>query len=58
MKFYRVMAVSRRVFRDVANDKRSLVLLFLAPIFAMCIFGLAFSGDVEDVDVIIVNQDQ
>lgn len=58
MKFYRIMAVSRRVFRDVANDKRSLVLLFLAPIFAMCIFGLAFSGDVEDVNVIIVNQDQ
>ena len=58
MKFYRVMAVSRRVFRDVANDKRSLAMLFIAPIFAMCIFGLAFSGDVEDVDVIIVNQDQ
>lgn len=58
MKFHRVMAVSRRLFRDVANDKRTLTLLFLAPIFAMCIFGLAFSGDVEDVDVIIVNQDQ
>jgi ABC-2 type transport system permease protein len=52
------MAVSRRVFRDVANDKRSLGMLFLAPIFAMCVFGLAFSGDVEDVNVIIVNQDQ
>lgn len=58
MKFYRIIAVSRRVFRDVANDKRSLAMLFIAPIFAMCIFGLAFSGDVEDVDVIIVNQDQ
>ncbi len=58
MKFYRVMAVSRRVFRDVANDKRSLAMLFLAPIFAMCVFGVAFSGDVEDVNVIIVNQDQ
>jgi ABC-2 type transport system permease protein len=33
-------------------------MLFIAPIFAMCIFGLAFSGDVEDVNVIIVNQDQ
>jgi ABC-2 type transport system permease protein len=33
-------------------------MLFIAPIFAMCIFGLAFSGDVEDVKVIIVNQDQ
>lgn len=52
------MAVSRRVFRDVANDKRSLGMLFLAPIFAMCVFGVAFSGDVEGVNVIIVNQDQ
>jgi ABC-2 type transport system permease protein len=58
MKFYRIMAVSRRVFRDVVNDKRSLAMLFLAPIFAMCVFGLAFSGDVEGVNVIIVNQDQ
>jgi ABC-2 type transport system permease protein len=58
MKFYRVMAVSRRVFRDVANDKRSLAMLFIAPIFAMCVFGVAFSGDVEGVNVIIVNQDQ
>ncbi|MBM4240399.1 MAG: ABC transporter permease [Euryarchaeota archaeon] len=58
MKLYRVMAVSRRVFRDVGNDKRSLAMLFLAPIFAMCVFGVAFSGDVEDVNVIIVNQDQ
>ncbi|MCE5215004.1 MAG: ABC transporter permease [Methanobacterium sp.] len=58
MKFYRIMAISRRVFRDVANDKRSLAMLFLAPIFAMCVFGVAFSGDVENVNVIIVNQDQ
>ena len=58
MKFYRVIAVSCRVFRDLANDKRSMAMLFLAPIFAMCVFGIAFSGDVEDVNVIIVNQDQ
>ena len=58
MKFYRIMAVSRRVFRDVANDKRSLAMLFLAPIFAMLVFGLAFSGDVEGVNVIIINHDQ
>jgi len=58
MKFFRVMAISRRVFRDLANDKRSLAMLFIAPIFAMCVFGVAFSGDVEGVNVIIVNQDQ
>lgn len=58
MKFYRVAAVSRRVFRDVVNDKRTLAMLFLAPIFAMTVFGLAFSGDVEGIEVIVVNQDQ
>lgn len=58
MKLYRVLAVSRRVFRDVVNDKRTLAMLFLAPIFAMTVFGLAFSGDVEDVNTIVVNQDQ
>lgn len=58
MKFFRIMAISRRVFRDLANDKRSLAMLFIAPIFAMCVFGVAFSGDVEGVNVIIVNQDQ
>ncbi|HMK53208.1 MAG TPA: ABC transporter permease [Methanobacteriaceae archaeon] len=58
MKLYRIMAVSRRVFRDVLNDKRSLAMLFIAPIFAMTVFGLAFSGDVEGLNVIIVNQDQ
>ncbi len=58
MKLYRILAVSRRVFRDVVNDKRTLAMLFIAPIFAMTVFGLAFSGDVEDVNIIIVNQDQ
>lgn len=58
MKFYRIMAVARRVSRDVANDKRTLAMLFIAPIFAMTVFGLAFSGDVEGVDVVVVNQDQ
>jgi ABC-2 type transport system permease protein len=33
-------------------------MLFLAPIFAMLVFGLAFSGDVEGVNVIIINHDQ
>jgi ABC-2 type transport system permease protein len=58
MNLSRIFAVSRRVFRDVLNDKRSLAMLFIAPIFAMTVFGIAFSGDVEDVNVVIVNQDQ
>jgi len=31
--------------------------MFIAPIIAMFIFGLAFSGDVKDVHVVVVNND-
>ncbi|MGZ7095982.1 MAG: ABC transporter permease, partial [Methanobacterium sp.] len=58
MKLYRVLAVSRRVFSEIRNDRRTLGLLFVAPIFAMFVFGLAFSGDVQNVHVIVVNHDK
>jgi len=57
MNLRRVLAVSKRVFMDLRNDRRSLALIILAPLFAMAIFGLAFSGELKDVDVIIVNND-
>ncbi len=58
MNLSRTLAVTKRVFRDVKNDKRTIGLIFIAPIFAMFVFGLAFSGNVEDVTTVIVNHDQ
>ncbi len=58
MNFRRVLAVTKRVFLDLKNDKRTLALLTLAPIFSMTLFGLAFSGEVKDVQVIVVNLDE
>lgn len=58
MKFHRAFAVSKRIFRDLRNDKRTIALICIAPIFAMFVFGLAFSGDVKDVHVIVVNEDE
>jgi len=57
MNFGRVLAVSKRVFIDLKNDKRSLALIIIAPLFSMAVFGLAFSGNVEDIGVIVVNRD-
>jgi ABC-2 type transport system permease protein len=54
----RFLTVTRRVFRDLRNDKRTLALIVIAPLFAMFIFGLAFSGEVKNVRVLVVNQDQ
>jgi len=52
------LTVTKRVFRDLKNDKRSLALIVIAPIFIMFVFGLAFGGGVKNVKVLVVNQDQ
>ncbi|MBN2028118.1 MAG: ABC transporter permease [Actinobacteria bacterium] len=58
MRKARFLTVTKRVFRDLKNDKRSLALIVIAPIFVMFVFGLAFSGEVKNVKVVVVNQDQ
>jgi ABC-2 type transport system permease protein len=57
MKVSRVFAVTKRVLRDLKNDRRTLVLIFVAPILVMTIFGVAFAGNVKDVRVVVVNND-
>jgi len=57
MNIHRALAITRRIFRGLRHDRRTVALMFLAPIVAMCVFGLAFSGDVEDVKVVVVNLD-
>ena len=58
MTLPRTLAVTKRLFREMRNDKRTLALIFLAPIFAMFVFGLAFSGEVHNIKLIIVNDDE
>jgi len=54
----RFLAVTRRIFMDLKNDKRTLALMFIAPIFAMFVFGLAFSGEVKNLRTEVVNLDR
>ncbi len=58
MRRARFLTVTKRVFKDLRNDKRSLALIVIAPIFVMVVFGLAFGGEVKNVKVMVVNQDQ
>lgn len=43
---------------DLRNDKRSLALIVIAPIFVMFVFGLAFSGEVKNIEVVVVDLDE
>jgi len=57
MNTRRTLAVSRRVLRGLRHDRRSMGLILVAPIMAMFVFGIAFSGEVSDVPVALVNFD-
>ncbi len=55
--FRNSFSMVKRIFRNLRNDKHTLVLMVLAPILVMFVFGVAFSGDVKDVRVMVVNAD-
>ncbi len=57
MSLKRTFAIAKKIFHDLKNDKHSLVFMFIAPIFAMLVFGLAFSGSVQNAELIVVNND-
>ncbi|MCK5548097.1 MAG: ABC transporter permease, partial [Thermoplasmata archaeon] len=57
MNLRRSFAVTKRILKDLRNDKRTIALICIAPIFSMFVFGLAFSGDVKDVRMIVVDND-
>jgi ABC-2 type transport system permease protein len=58
MNIRRTLTITRRIIRGLRHDWRALALMMMTPVVAVVIFGLAFSGDVSDVHVAVVNQDE
>lgn len=58
MKLRRALAVGKRVLRDVSNDRRTLVLIFVTPIVSILLFGYTFGTEIKNVNVIVVNEDK
>ncbi len=58
MNLRRVLAITQRVFRGFKHDKRSIALMIIAPLVAMSVFGIAFGGEVSNIPVVIVNEDE
>ena len=57
MKAHRICAVTERVLRQIWHDKRVLVFMLVLPAVAMLLFGYSFSGDITDVRVAFVDED-
>lgn len=52
-----MLAISKKNALTVVKQKRTLALMFIAPIIAMALFGYAFGGHARSVPMVIVNQD-
>jgi len=57
VRLRRALAITKRIFRTLKHDRRTAALICIAPVLSMCIFGIAFSGEVKNVDVLVVNLD-
>jgi len=57
MKPYRAFALSRRLLGELRHDRRSMAFILLMPFIAMFLFGFTFAGQVQDVNVVVVNLD-
>ncbi|MCK4895516.1 MAG: ABC transporter permease [Candidatus Heimdallarchaeota archaeon] len=55
--FRRTIAIASRTINQFRRDRRTMGLLFVVPIAIMLIFGLALSGEVKNVPIILDNQD-
>ena len=54
---FRVLAVSRRVLRQITRDRRTFAMIIIMPLVIMFIFGVALSGEVKHTSILIDNQD-
>ena len=57
MSLARIFAVAERVLRQLRHDKRVFALMLILPGVAMLLFGYSFSGDITDVRIAFVDED-
>jgi len=53
----RIVAISRKEWREVVRDRLFFSLAFLVPIMLMLLFGYGFSMDVEHIPFAVVDED-
>jgi ABC transporter DrrB family efflux protein len=58
MRVRRTLAFSRRVLKQLRHDKRTFAFIIMMPLIMIVVFGYTFAGDVKNVSVVLVNEDQ
>jgi len=58
MKLQRTLAFTQRALAQFRHDRRTLAFILLMPLLMILIFGYTFGGDVQNVTVNLVNNDE
>ena len=54
----KTLAVGRKEFRQIARDRRSLMVLLFVPAFFLLLYGYALSFDVQNIDLAVHDNDR
>jgi ABC transporter DrrB family efflux protein len=58
MRVKRTLALTKRVLKQFRHDRRTFAFILIMPLLMILIFGYTFGGEVSNVKVIVVNQDE
>jgi len=53
----RIFAIVKKEFRQIRRDPRTLLLIFLFPIFLLVLFGYALNFDVQHIKIAVYDED-
>ena len=53
----RIYAITKKEFRQIKRDVRTLLLIFIFPVFLLMLFGYALNLDVKNIKIAINNRD-
>jgi ABC-2 type transport system permease protein len=58
MDLRRILILAQRVFKQITHDRRTLALIFFAPIIILSLAGVLLQSEPEDIALGVVNEDE
>lgn len=58
MDIKRIFTLAGRVFTQITHDRRTLALIFVAPLFTLSLAGVLLKSNPQDIALGVVNEDQ
>ncbi|HOJ06426.1 MAG: ABC transporter permease [Ignavibacteriota bacterium] len=56
--FHRILAITKKEFKQLKRDKRMLFIVFFFPVVLLAIFGYAINFDVKHIKIAVYDQDK